>query len=300
MEDRLSPAAPRAGLGPLVALGLILVITVAWWALALWPVAANPGWLARTREVCFGAGADGLPSAGGWLVLIGEPLGMVGLLVAVWGAELGGALRRLAGRWPGRLALGGVAVGLVAGAVAVTGLVREVRTSTQRFDPAGAGGLVAVEGAAPPLTLVGQGGDTVRLAAFRGRPVLVTFAFAHCQTICPTQVREVLAARRQAATARPASAPAALIVTVDPWRDTPSRLPAIAEGWALEGDEYALSGAVTSVTRTLADWQVRTERDTLTGEVGHPTRVFLVDPRGRLAAVAPAVAAQLVEALARM
>ena len=30
----------------------------------------------------------GLPDAGGWLLLIGQPIGMIGVLVAVWGAEL--------------------------------------------------------------------------------------------------------------------------------------------------------------------------------------------------------------------
>ena len=53
--------APRAGWIPLAALGLILLITAGWWALALWPIAVHPGWLARTREVCFGTGLDGLP-----------------------------------------------------------------------------------------------------------------------------------------------------------------------------------------------------------------------------------------------
>jgi hypothetical protein len=54
----------------LLALGAILVITASWWAMALWPVAASaPEWFLRTREVCFGATATGLPNAGGWLLL---------------------------------------------------------------------------------------------------------------------------------------------------------------------------------------------------------------------------------------
>src|SRR5688500_19433216 len=66
----------RPGLA-LTALAAILVITAAWWALALWPAAAEPEWLARTRAACFGSERGGLPDAGGWVLLVGEPIGML-------------------------------------------------------------------------------------------------------------------------------------------------------------------------------------------------------------------------------
>ena len=67
------------------ALGTVLAITIGWWALALWPVdAETPAWFVRTREVCFGAMASGLPNAGGWLLLVGQPLGMLLILVIGW------------------------------------------------------------------------------------------------------------------------------------------------------------------------------------------------------------------------
>ena len=66
------------------ALLLVLVITAAWWALALWPTgAAEPESLLRTRAACFGSTARGLPDARDWVLLIGEPLGMPGVLVVV-------------------------------------------------------------------------------------------------------------------------------------------------------------------------------------------------------------------------
>ena len=52
-----------------------------------------------------------------------------------------------------------------------------------------------------------------------GRPVVVTFAYAHCTTICPVIVSEVLGARDKLALHKPV----VLIVTLDPWRDTPAR-----------------------------------------------------------------------------
>ena len=68
----------------IAALAAIVAVTAAWWALALWPAGdTTPEWVLRTREVCFGTTEDGLPNAGGWLLLIGQPLGMVGFLAIV-------------------------------------------------------------------------------------------------------------------------------------------------------------------------------------------------------------------------
>ena len=82
----------------LPALAMILVITVSWWTLALWPIdtATAPEWLTLTREVCFGTAGGGLPNAGGWLLLVGQPLGMLLVLFAVWGREVREALRVVA------------------------------------------------------------------------------------------------------------------------------------------------------------------------------------------------------------
>ena len=49
--------------------------------------------------------------------------------------------------------------------------------------------------AAPALVLIDQRGDRFDLASWRGRPVIVTFAFAHCADICPTLVHQLREAR---------------------------------------------------------------------------------------------------------
>ena len=50
MTDGREPAI-RAGDGrlALMAMGAVLLVTIGWWALALWPVEGNPEWLDRTR-----------------------------------------------------------------------------------------------------------------------------------------------------------------------------------------------------------------------------------------------------------
>lgn len=262
------------------ALGGLLAITAAWWALALWPIgAAMPEWVLRTRDICFGSRPDGLPDAGGWVLLIGEPIGMIGVLLVVWGDALRRDLVALRGTFGGQLVIGVSAVALVYGGVAAAERVRGAGRHAEAalFSATGAGA-PQLDEAAPPLGLVDQRGAPFSLDAFRGRPVMVTFAFAHCESVCPTVVHELRVARRAA----PAGDAAIVIVTLDPWRDVPARLPAIAAQWVLEGDDRVLSGAVDDVTRVLDAWRIAHARDAATGDVTHVATVFLVDRAGRV------------------
>src|SRR5581483_4851306 len=78
------------------ALALILAITMAWWALALWPLPAGaPAWLLLTRAACFGAAPGGLPDTYGWMTLVGEPAMMLGMLYVLWGDLVAAGLRAL-------------------------------------------------------------------------------------------------------------------------------------------------------------------------------------------------------------
>jgi len=74
-----------------------------------------------------------------------------------------------------------------------------------------------------------------------------------------------------------------LIVTLDPWRDTPDRLPFLAAAWALESGDHVLGGTVHDVTATLDAWGIARVRDPDTGDVGHGSTLVLVDPNGLVA-----------------
>jgi len=265
----------------LATLAVILAITASWWALALWPSGPSaPAWFLRTREVCFGATPSGLPNAGGWLLLVGQPLGMLAVLGIVWNAELRAGLALAMSRVAGQIALGVVTAALVAG---MGGVVVRVASAGDRPFSAGADREIAaqltrVNDAAPALSLVDQHGRTVTLDEFRGRPVLVTFAYAHCETVCPAVVADVLGAGRRLTDQQPAI----LIVTLDPWRDTPSRLGAIATTWSVDGDARVLSGPANIVERTLNAWRVPRVRNEKTGDFSHPSVVYVVGPDGRI------------------
>jgi protein SCO1/2 len=262
------------------ALVAIVAVTASWWALALWPVSADaPDWLLRTRDVCFGSGADSLPDAAGWLLLIGQPIGMIALLAVVWGAELRDGIALLMARTTGQLTTGVVLALTLAGLVAAAARVRTAGSDTFATGPFDiAAHLTRVDNAAPAVPLIDQSGRTISLDSFRGRPVLVTFAFAHCATVCPLVVADVLAAQRQLDGLRPAI----VVMTLDPWRDTPGRLPAIADAWKLTPDAHVVSGPPDDVERVLNAWRVPRTRNQKTGDIVHPRIVYVVGASGRI------------------
>jgi cytochrome oxidase Cu insertion factor (SCO1/SenC/PrrC family) len=140
----------------------------------------------------------------------------------------------------------------------------------------------------------------LELDALRGRPALVTFAFAHCEAVCPAIVRQVVAAQRTLAEgAAPGRVPRVVVVTLDPWRDTPSRLPSLAKDYELGADAFVLSGPVDEVNALLDRWNVARGRDEKTGEVAHPPIVYVLDAEGRIAFAATGGTEALLSLLAR-
>jgi len=280
-------AEPRTGSGPVWGLAAILVVTAGWWGLALAPL-GDADWLVSARTVCFGSAPGGLPDTAGWISLIGEPALMTGLLLAGWGRQLRAALRarRAAAfgvaRWAAVTVAGSVLLAAGPSGKAASG-------AAPASPPPGA--VAPLDEPAPALRLVDQAGDTVSLADFRGRRVLVAFAFGHCETVCPVLVRRAVETR-----ARLADAPELLVVTLDPWRDTPARLPHLASRWGLGPGEHLLSGDPDAVEATLDAWRIGRRRDPHTGDVVHGDVAYLVDGRGRLACAL--VGAAPIEAIA--
>ena len=276
MEDRIaSPSSERRG-GVLIALAAILVITAAWWALALWPSGSTgSSWLARTQAACFGSEPGGLPDAGGWVLLIGEPLGMLLMAGVVWGRSLRRDLEWIGRNMAPRLAVLAMAVLTAAGIVAAGRRVAELKAmpTAERFVVNDSRMMTGQP--APDFRLVDQRGERVTLDAYRTRPLLLTFAYGHCATACPLIVHKLLAARAEARIDLPI-----VVITVDPWRDTPAQLPAIARAWQLGTADRVLSGRVADVERVLALYGTRYRRNEQTGEVDHSTTTFIIDERG--------------------
>ncbi len=262
-----------------------LTITMAWWMLAFTRVApAAPEWLARTQAVCFGTLANGLPDSYGWMNLIVPPLAMLGSLLTVYWRELTGTLRNL---WSDRLGKV-LLVTLLAAPIFQGGWVADrvwqgLAIEAARITLPERGDLPAgfprMDRPAPDFRLVDQHGASVALSDLRGRVVYLTFAFGHCSATCPLVIRSMLTAARRTEGMRPHL----LIVTLDPWRDTPGALPTLADKWQLADNGQILSGKIPEVVGVLDRYEVFYQRDLNTGDIGHPPLVYVIGPNGRIA-----------------
>lgn len=297
MEDRIAPRRAERPGAALFGLVAILAISLAWWALALWPVGSvEPEWLARTRAACFGSSNGGLPGASGWILLIGEPFGMLGMLILGWGRSLRHDIALVRASVGYRAAAMGVAAAMVAVTAALGVHVVRAAEIAPRTPDVSLDAARRLDTAAPLMSLVDQRGRATSLANFRGHPLLVTFAYGHCTTVCPATVNALRAARRAA---RRPDVPL-VVITLDPWRDTPDRLPTMAEQWGLAANDRVLSGSVADVERMLDGFGVARQRDETTGEIAHVNAVFVVDASGRLAWSLSAGAEQLPDLLRRV
>lgn len=264
------------------ALAAILAVTAGMWALALWPAPEGiPVWLLRAKVACFGSTPSGLPDASGWMVLTLQPALMLAILLAGWKKELEEALRYSLSRPSGKTVASLSAVLLIAGLGAASWRIAQATTSPVEIETAPPADFEypRLDREAPPLDLVDQHGAPFSLEELSGRPVILTFAYAHCATVCPLIVRDAIRAKRE----HRGDKPALVIVTLDPERDTPERLPAIARSWGLESDEYLLSGSTAEVLKVLEAWGVPRSRDPRTGEITHPALTFLLDRGGKIA-----------------
>ena len=269
---------------PALVLVLWLVSTVLWWGFAFMPLPSTPPeWLSAARAACFGSAESGLPAAYGWMLLVLAPASFLVGIFVLWGSELGASVLSVARSPLGMCVLALIGAALITEGVWVGAKVR-AGLAVAAWDqgaqdtsdlPATYPRQVA---AAADFTLVDQEGEKVSLARFKGRPVVVTFVFAHCQTMCPLIVQHI----KQALPGAPPSE--VLMITLDPWRDTPSSLPGIARRWDVPKNVHILSSAsVSEVLRVVEAYQVPFERNEKSGDIVHPGLVFLVDAQGRTA-----------------
>ena len=304
-----APSKPLTGEERFALAGFLAWFTIAafWWALAFAPLPRAEAWLAAARAVCFGTQPNGLPEPWGWMLLVLAPAAILSFLLVVWGRPLSRAFVAVGGRLSGRILIGGLAAITLAGAasvgervaVAARGAIPADATSEPLPDT-----YPRTAETAPPLHLIDQTGAAFELASLRGRPVILTFAYGHCATVCPMLVGSIRKARADYPSQVPGSSPPpVVVVTLDPWRDTPRSLPAIADTWGLaaESGGWLLTGPAEEVVAAAEAYQVGFARDDKTGEITHAGMVLVLDAEGRIAYrfLGPS-AAWLVEAVRRL
>lgn len=136
---------------------------------------------------------------------------------------------------------------------------------------------------APDFRLVDQRGAPISLRSLRGRPVIVTFIDPLCRTLCPFETRVL----NQAVTSLPpATRPAVVAVSVDPWGDSRQTFREDGERWQLVPQ---WRWAVGSYSRLAAVWRsydigVRVRRRVIAGitihDISHTEASYVIDAAG--------------------
>lgn len=120
------------------------------------------------------------------------------------------------------------------------------------------------------FTLMGHHGQSVRLADFRGKVVILVFGYTHCPDICPTHLVSYAEALAQLGPA--ADNVQLLFVTVDPERDTPALL---AQYVPVFHQNFIGLTVDAADMDTLA--QVKRQYQVVSAPIPHPSGHYLVD-----------------------
>ena len=134
-----------------------------------------------------------------------------------------------------------------------------------------------------PGTFTAQNGKTFALADRRGHPQLVAMFYSSCQYMCPLIV-DAGKGVDKSLTANERAKLRVLMISIDPARDSPAALTALASNRHLETSRWTLARTdATTVRKTAALLGVRYRRLD-DGEFNHSSAWVLLDAQGRILA----------------
>jgi protein SCO1/2 len=139
--------------------------------------------------------------------------------------------------------------------------------------PTGFAGAVRPPGAAAPaFRLRDADGRVVRMADFRGRPIVVTFIYSHCEDTCPGQVQTIRGALDDLGRDVPV-----LGISVDPANDTAASAKRFVNEQRMTGRMRFVLGSERALAPIWRAYGIAPQR----GQLDHSAYVVLVDGRGR-------------------
>lgn len=136
---------------------------------------------------------------------------------------------------------------------------------------------------APPVRLTDQAGTIADIADYRGRVVVLTGFYTHCNGTCPAIIGQL---KRLVDALPPQKRDALSIfaVTMTPELDTVERLRHYAEGRKMQRPLYRLlTGDPSAVSTTLDLMGVTRSKPDARGQVDHANVILVVDKSGKVA-----------------
>jgi protein SCO1/2 len=124
-----------------------------------------------------------------------------------------------------------------------------------------------------------QNGRLVSLRSVRGRPVLLTFLDSRCKAQCPIEGRILGEVGRRLD--RPLR-PVLMVVSIDPWADTPASARAFTGESRWSGRWHWLFGTKATLAPIWRSYGIGVKP--AGGDIGHSTALYLIDGRGDMRA----------------
>jgi protein SCO1/2 len=209
------------------------------------------------------------------VMMLVNPLVLALLIVVVW-------IQPLRAIWPSKGVLIRHAAGAFATCLTIAGLLFGYEMHQAKAQPFSVADLRT---SYPPteFSLINQLGQPVKLTDFHGKVVLLTGVYATCGYTCPmilAQVKQVW----QELPEEERSELRVLAITLDPERDSPEMLAAMANAQQVSAPQFQfLTGAHETVNATLDHFNFARKRDPQTGIIDHANLFLLLDRQNRLA-----------------
>ncbi len=142
---------------------------------------------------------------------------------------------------------------------------------------------------APEFELTDQNNKRVSLSDFKGRLVLISWGFTNCPDICPLILSKLSNVKKELGDR--GDNVQVLFITIDPERDTPSRLKSYVPSF--NNSFIGLTGTPEEIKRVVKEYNAffikhpevygRGEFDTWDSyQMSHTTNIYLIDKDGRL------------------
>ena len=132
------------------------------------------------------------------------------------------------------------------------------------------------------IPLIDQDGHAVALDQFRGHPVLVTMFYGSCPQACPLLVSKMKLLEQRLTPAARADL-RVLLVSLDPERDTPAQLKALANAHGVDEARWRFTRTDDAHVRTLAAVLGVKYHRLNNGELWHSSVIVVLDREGQIA-----------------
>ena len=142
-------------------------------------------------------------------------------------------------------------------------------------------GPLADIGSAPPTSLSDATGRLFSLDSLAGKAVIVSFIYTTCNGTCPATTHTLYRVQQKLKEAHLWGKRVEFVsISLDPTRDTPEVLASYARLYDTDpASWHFLTGPPEQVARVIAAWGMWAKIGP-SGVLDHPSRIFLLDPRG--------------------